>query len=63
MAAQYYKKVGATYRNPHFPGVKGCLILWMNRWWRMRQPHIDAKRFMVFDLACGAFQPLLCTPP
>ena len=28
---QYYKRVGATYRNPHFPGVKSCLFLWMNR--------------------------------
>ena len=51
---QYYKKVGATYRNPHFPGVKSCLFLWMTRWWRMRQPHITSKKFLVFDMACGA---------
>ncbi|KAI0754897.1 hypothetical protein C8Q80DRAFT_1247769 [Daedaleopsis nitida] len=52
--AEYYKKVGATYRNPHFPGAKACLYIWLNRWWRMRQPHIYAKKFMVFDMACGA---------
>ncbi|KAI0335824.1 hypothetical protein GY45DRAFT_1342389 [Cubamyces sp. BRFM 1775] len=51
---EYYKKVGATYRNPHFPGVKNCLFLWLNRWWRMRQPHVDSKKFMVFDMACGS---------
>ncbi|KAI0766391.1 hypothetical protein BD413DRAFT_636169 [Trametes elegans] len=51
---QYYKKVGATYRNPHYPGVKNCLFLWLNRWWRLRQPHIDEKKFMVFDMACGS---------
>ncbi|KAI0712250.1 hypothetical protein C8Q76DRAFT_622592 [Earliella scabrosa] len=51
---EYYKKVGATYRNPHFPGVKACLYIWLNRWWRLRQPHIEAKKFMVFDMACGS---------
>lgn len=51
---EYYKKVGATYRNPHFPGVKSCLYLWLNRWWRMRQPHVEGKKFMVFDMACGS---------
>ncbi|KAH9891721.1 hypothetical protein C8Q73DRAFT_85284 [Cubamyces lactineus] len=51
---EYYKKVGATYRNPHFPGVKNCLFLWLNRWWRMRQPHVDSKKFLVFDMACGS---------
>ena len=28
------------------------------RWWRMRQPHIEAKKFMVFDMACGSSGPL-----
>ncbi|KAI8986081.1 hypothetical protein BD414DRAFT_48817 [Trametes punicea] len=51
---EYYKKVGATYRNPHFPGVKNCVFLWLNRWWRMRQPHIEDKKFLVFDMACGS---------
>ncbi|KAI0657350.1 hypothetical protein C8Q70DRAFT_919587 [Cubamyces menziesii] len=46
---EYYKKVGATYRNPHFPGVKNCLFLWLNR-----RPHVDSKKFMVFDMACGS---------
>ena len=36
MLVQYYKKVGATYRNPHFPGVKSCLYLWLNRYVRHR---------------------------
>ncbi|KAI0667599.1 hypothetical protein C8Q78DRAFT_312476 [Trametes maxima] len=51
---EYYQKVGATYRNPHFPGVKNCLFLWLNRWWRLRQPHIEDKKFFVFDMACGS---------
>lgn len=29
---QYYKKVGATYRNPHYPGIRLCLFSWFNRW-------------------------------
>ncbi|EJF63342.1 hypothetical protein DICSQDRAFT_134790 [Dichomitus squalens LYAD-421 SS1] len=49
---EYYKRVGATYRNPHFPGVKSCLYSWLNRWWRMRQPHVEGKKFQVFDMAC-----------
>ena len=28
---QYYKKVGATYRNPHYPGIRLCLLSWFNR--------------------------------
>lgn len=28
---QYYRKVGATYRNPHYPGIRSCLFLWLNR--------------------------------
>ncbi|KAI0826867.1 hypothetical protein BC628DRAFT_1319253 [Trametes gibbosa] len=51
---EYYKKVGATYRNPHFPGVKNCLFLWLNRWWKMRQPHVEDQKFFVFDMACGS---------
>ena len=31
---QYYKKVGATYRNPHFPGIRSCLFSWFNRYAR-----------------------------
>ena len=27
------------------------------RWWRMRQPHIEGKKFMVFDMACGSSLP------
>ena len=29
---QYYKKVGRTYRNPHFPGIRTVLWLWFNRY-------------------------------
>ncbi|CDO76089.1 hypothetical protein BN946_scf184649.g15 [Trametes cinnabarina] len=50
---EYYRKVGATYRNPHFPGIKNCLFLWLNRWWRMQQPHVEEKKFYVFDMACA----------
>jgi hypothetical protein len=28
---QYYRQVHKTYRNPHFPGVKKCLISFFNR--------------------------------
>jgi hypothetical protein len=29
----YYKIVGKTYRNPHFPGIQQTLWVWMNIWW------------------------------
>ncbi|KAJ3516599.1 hypothetical protein NLJ89_g1028 [Agrocybe chaxingu] len=28
--AEYYVKVGNTYRNPHFPGIRLCLFAWLN---------------------------------
>ncbi|KAF8909009.1 hypothetical protein CPB84DRAFT_1744093 [Gymnopilus junonius] len=27
---EYYKKVGSTYRNPHYPGIRLCLFSWLN---------------------------------
>lgn len=32
ISSQYYRKVGATYRNPHFPGVRNVLFHWFNRY-------------------------------
>ena len=48
---KYYKKVGATYRNPHYPGVRLCIFSWLSRcamiwsllfsdygrWWQMEK--------------------------
>ena len=31
MRTKYYRKVGGTYRNPHFPGVRSVLFQWFNR--------------------------------
>ena len=28
---KYYKKVGATYRNPHYPGVRLCMFSWLSK--------------------------------
>ncbi|KDQ25350.1 hypothetical protein PLEOSDRAFT_1045510 [Pleurotus ostreatus PC15] len=54
----YYRRVGATYKNPHFPGVKACTFHWMNKWYEHEgnQPDADAKLMspLVFDMACGS---------
>ncbi|KAF9534514.1 hypothetical protein CPB83DRAFT_844353 [Crepidotus variabilis] len=53
--AEYYTKVGATYRNPHYPGIRLCVFDWLNRWWTHEQPRfltIDPE-VVLFDLACG----------
>ncbi|KDR82643.1 hypothetical protein GALMADRAFT_56955 [Galerina marginata CBS 339.88] len=54
--AEYYLKVGSTYRNPHYPGIRLCLFSWLNRWWQMEQTSISKitlDQIMLFDLACG----------
>ncbi|KAF8158249.1 hypothetical protein B0H34DRAFT_656803 [Crassisporium funariophilum] len=54
--AEYYKKVGSTYRNPHYPGIRLCLFSWLNRWWQMNQSsviNIGPDQIMFFDMACG----------
>jgi hypothetical protein len=28
---KYYRKVGSTYRNPHFPGLRLCIFAWLNK--------------------------------
>jgi len=54
--AEYYKKVGATYRNPHYPGIRLCLFSWFNRWWQIHSPNtaIRLGHIMFFDMACGS---------
>ncbi|TFK70369.1 hypothetical protein BDN72DRAFT_766577 [Pluteus cervinus] len=60
--SEYYKQVGATYRNPHFPGVRQCLFSWFTRWWTMESanfggltdPQSDEKKVLLFDMACGS---------
>ncbi|GJF00391.1 hypothetical protein PsYK624_166780 [Phanerochaete sordida] len=51
---EYYRKVGLTYRNPHFPGVKTVLWLWFNKLWSMEGERIDQTDFNIFDMACGS---------
>ncbi|KAL4251896.1 hypothetical protein ABKN59_002680 [Abortiporus biennis] len=54
---EYYKKVGTTYRNPHYPGIRYCMFLWLNKWWRNEHEARDlegrSRRFTIFDMACG----------
>ncbi|KDQ62202.1 hypothetical protein JAAARDRAFT_30103 [Jaapia argillacea MUCL 33604] len=56
----YYKTVGATYRNPHFPGVRQCMFLWLNKWWQMEQSNIDPEVVTLFDMACDSGEATLC---
>lgn len=68
--SEYYTKVGKTYRNPHFPGVKACIFEWMNRWWlnerqeRERPPvpkhNTNSESITVFDMACGSGEATIC---
>ncbi|OCH91891.1 hypothetical protein OBBRIDRAFT_825085 [Obba rivulosa] len=51
---EYYKKVGATYRNPHFPGIRSCIFLWLNRWWQMERQKSPSDPWIAFDMACGS---------
>ncbi|TFY82329.1 hypothetical protein EWM64_g1681 [Hericium alpestre] len=51
----YYTKVGSTYRNPHYPGVRRCLFSWFTSWWTEEYSKLDEKRqITVFDMACGS---------
>ncbi|KAI0051136.1 hypothetical protein FA95DRAFT_1486100 [Auriscalpium vulgare] len=51
----YYKKVGASYRNPHYPGVRQCLFSWFTCWWQRQSLAVaNHNGFIVFDMACGA---------
>ncbi|KAI0086570.1 hypothetical protein BDY19DRAFT_960585 [Irpex rosettiformis] len=51
---EYYKKVGGTYRNPHFPGVRNAMFIWLNKWWSHEQSRIGESGFTLFDMACGS---------
>ncbi|KAF8134020.1 hypothetical protein EV363DRAFT_1568417 [Boletus edulis] len=50
----YYKQVGASYRNPHFPGVRACMFTWLERWWAHEKTAIGPRSPLIFDMACGA---------
>ncbi|KAF8685540.1 hypothetical protein RHS04_00629 [Rhizoctonia solani] len=50
---EYYKIVGSSYRNPHFPGIKLCMNIFMNKWWQYQHRPSD-KGVLVCDLACGS---------
>jgi len=51
---EYYRKVGATYRNPHFPGIRQCIFIWLNIWWNKEGSIQPMERFTFFDMACGS---------
>ncbi|KAH8114594.1 hypothetical protein DFH11DRAFT_173070 [Phellopilus nigrolimitatus] len=59
--SEYYTKVGKTYRNPHFSGVKACLFEWMNKWWKNEKnlPN-DSDPVTIFDMACGSGEATIC---
>ncbi|KAJ1303387.1 hypothetical protein OPQ81_011579 [Rhizoctonia solani] len=50
---EYYKIVGSSYRNPHFPGIKQCINIFMNKWWQNEHKPSE-KGVLVCDLACGS---------
>ncbi|KAI0319364.1 hypothetical protein OF83DRAFT_1275655 [Amylostereum chailletii] len=50
----YYKKVGATYRNPHYPGVRQCLFAWFTTWWKNEHEGFASEGPVIFDMACEA---------
>ncbi|KAF9046476.1 hypothetical protein BJ165DRAFT_1527565 [Panaeolus papilionaceus] len=53
---EYYKKVGSTYRNPHYPGIRLCLFAWLNRWLEFEQDRLKTfaeNDIMVLDMAAG----------
>ncbi|KAF8195500.1 hypothetical protein BJ912DRAFT_144402 [Pholiota molesta] len=55
--AEYYKKVGSSYRNPHYPGIRSNLFAWFNRWWDNEREvisRITSEQIMLFDMACGS---------
>ncbi|KAL4064859.1 hypothetical protein V8B97DRAFT_1198241 [Scleroderma yunnanense] len=50
----YYRKVGATYRNPHFPGVRACMFAWLDEWWKHEHSTFGSRAPLIFDMACGS---------
>jgi len=60
---KYYKKVGATYRNPHYPGVRLCMFSWLSRWWQMEKEYLTSTenepKTLLFDMACGRWDKVL----
>ncbi|CAE6415566.1 unnamed protein product [Rhizoctonia solani] len=50
---EYYKIVGSSYRNPHFPGIKLCMNIFMSKWWQHEHEPSD-KGVLICDLACGS---------
>ncbi|EJD50598.1 hypothetical protein AURDEDRAFT_100135 [Auricularia subglabra TFB-10046 SS5] len=62
--AEYYTRVGTSYRNPHLPGVRACVMTFLNAWWKHEQPHADEESAgtscHVLDMACGSGEVTLC---
>ncbi|KAH7103300.1 hypothetical protein BKA62DRAFT_696462 [Auriculariales sp. MPI-PUGE-AT-0066] len=61
--SQYYAQVGATYRNPHFPGVKLVCYALLNAWWSNERNRLEGENDLsisVLDLACGAGEVTIC---
>ncbi|KXN88143.1 hypothetical protein AN958_07602 [Leucoagaricus sp. SymC.cos] len=53
----YYKKVGSTYRNPHYPGIQLCIFAWLCKWWSNESSEVTAQGasdVLLFDMACGS---------
>ncbi|KAG9315574.1 hypothetical protein JVU11DRAFT_3210 [Chiua virens] len=46
--------VGASYRNPHFPGVRACMFTWLGRWWTHEKDAVGSRSPLIFDMASGA---------
>ncbi|EIM85878.1 uncharacterized protein STEHIDRAFT_58524 [Stereum hirsutum FP-91666 SS1] len=54
---EYYKKVSASYRNPHYPGVRKCLFSWYASWWK--EEYANASSPIIFDMACGTGEAII----
>ncbi|QRV77635.1 cell division control protein 25 [Ceratobasidium sp. AG-Ba] len=54
---EYYKIVGTSYRNPHFPGIKQSVNIVMNKWWQneaKRMSEDSDAGILICDLAAGS---------
>ncbi|KAG8740516.1 hypothetical protein FRC12_015980 [Ceratobasidium sp. 428] len=53
---EYYKIVGSSYRNPHFPGIKQSINILMNKWWQNETARAESKDsgILICDLAAGS---------
>ncbi|KAI5454660.1 hypothetical protein NCC49_003551 [Naganishia albida] len=67
---EYYRKVGSSYRNPFFPGIRKVIFTLMDKWWteekagRAVTQGEDASpiqpELAILDLAAGSGEATIC---